>query len=321
MVSNKNSIKEVSNFKTHIHNAMSGVFSPDQSIAAIGTESGELILVDLYEKNVFHLYEGKSGWINSISISPDNSYVLTGGTDGKVWLWDIKKKKGLLIFSVGSGYLYVNISRDGRYILIVSIKSIHLLNAETHKEELSITIPYKILRLYGYTNSMALSGDNRLFLLGSNIRSFYLLDLTNVKTIHEFLVPQGRVWSLKFSPDNKYILSGSGDINLSGDWKDNGAVCMWEVQNGAKVWSNEDYEFPVMSVDFSPDGKHCLIYQGNFSNREIGYLKLIETKNGSETSTIELKNELVAIKYSYDSQRALTINKEGLIQEWSLPIQ
>jgi hypothetical protein len=56
------------------------------------------------------------------------------------------------------------------------------------------------------------------------------------------------VMSVAFSPDGRYIVSGSGDTTLK----------LWEIESGGLIHSFEWHRGFVISVAFSPDGKYIV---------------------------------------------------------------
>jgi len=80
------------------------------------------------------------------------------------------------------------------------------------------------------------------------------------------------VWSVAFSPDGRYALSGSLDKTLK----------LWEVNTGAKIRTFVGHTDYVYSVAFSPDGRYA------FSGSLDRTLKMWET--GIHTSSSSTKN-------------------------------
>jgi WD40 repeat protein len=62
----------------------------------------------------------------------------------------------------------------------------------------------------------------------------------------DFIGHSSSVFSIAFSPDGKYLASGSGG----------NTVKLWSVESQKEVTTLEGYDNTVYSVVFSPDGKY-----------------------------------------------------------------
>ncbi len=94
----------------------------------------------------------------------------------------------------------------------------------------------------------------------------------------------GWVNSVAFSPDTRYILSGSDD----------GTVRLWEVVNGKELHVFEGHTGKVTSVAFSPDGRHIL--SGGYDNQII----LWNAHNGQEIRRNNNNVEISSVAFSPD---------------------
>ena len=89
-----------------------------------------------------------------------------------------------------------------------------------------------------------------------------------------FLFTKAGADFLAFSPDGKYLVSGSGW------WDDDYAVRLWDVDAGFAVQSFYGHTKNVTSVAFSPDGKY--IMSGSLDHT----VKKWDVSNGQLVSSI-----------------------------------
>jgi WD40 repeat protein len=66
--------------------------------------------------------------------------------------------------------------------------------------------------------------------------------------IRTFYVHTSSAYSVAFSPDGRYALSGSHD----------GTLKLWDVNSGAEIRTFAMHTDSVVSVAFFPDGRYCL---------------------------------------------------------------
>ena len=159
--------------------------------------------------------------INALAPSPDGAWLAVSyWTEDPLWLWDISKRA--LTRSLDTqgieGHLdfrVIAFSPDGRYLVAGGMST---------DEENTIT---PLLAMWNTAT-------------GQRIRTF---------TGHEFLVT-----AATFSPDGRFILSGSGPVN---DLKDY-SIRLWDVETGEQVRQYNGHTWSVMSVKFRADGNEFL---------------------------------------------------------------
>ena len=98
--------------------------------------------------------------------------------------------------------------------------------------------------------------------------------------------------SVAFSPDGRYVLSGSDDKTLK----------LWDIETGREIRQFKGHTNYVLSVAFSPDGR--TIVSGSFDNT----LKLWEVATGKEIRTFKGHKPFV---FSPDGRYALSESQDN----------
>ncbi|MFC1525099.1 cytochrome D1 domain-containing protein [Planctomycetota bacterium] len=118
----------------------------------------------------------------------------------------------------------------------------------------------------------------------------------------------GSIRSLAFSPDGKYVLSGSADLKL------------WDIATGREIRTFTGHASVVSSIAFSPDGKY-IISAGLYDKS----LKLWEVATGKEVRTfLGHQDHINAVAFSPDGRYIISgggfssDNKDSAIRIWDV---
>jgi len=261
--------------------------SPDGHtvLAGVSTSTGDrsaMILWDLDTYAEIRRYEGHTGAIRDLSVSPDGKQVLTVSSDDSIRLWDLESGVELRRHAFTEP-ISVAFTPDGRSALVESFMgSVFLVDVETgellHRygpggaglyientfseghtvltvvngSDLSlwdIDTEQGIGILTGHksiTHAVAVSADSRLALSGGTDPYMILWDLETCSEIRRLLMPTSAVVkSLAFSPDGGLALSGQSD----------GVVILWDVATGELLARYDGHYGEIAQVRFSPGGK------------------------------------------------------------------
>jgi len=113
----------------------------------------------------------------------------------------------------------------------------------------------------------------------------------------------GSVNSVAFSPDGKYVLTGSSDNTIK----------LWEVESGREIRTFLGHTKSVYSVAFSPDGKYVLT--GSSDNT----IKLWEIESGREIRTFSGHTKSVySVAFSPDGKQILSGSVDNTIKLWDV---
>ena len=234
---------------------------------------------------------GHTDWVNAVCYTPDGKYIVTASNDNTAKLWEIKTGKEIRTFAGHTSRLTsATISNDGKYLLTGSADSTARLWDINTGNNLKV-----FRRDSSWVNAVAFSPDGKIVLLGSG--DFYskgsmpmmrvdntaiLFDVASGKELRRFSGHNDDVNAVAFSPDGKYVLTGSGDM-----WSkintDNSAR-LWDSSSGKEIKSFIGHSDKIFSVAFSPDGKFIL------TGSKDATAKLWDVSSGKEIRTITEKD-------------------------------
>ena len=230
---------------------------------------------------------GHNNTINSVAVSTDGRYIVSGSVDSQLKLWDFQSSKELTTLQGHTDLIRsVVFSPNGNYILSGSFDDMVKLWDVASAQELKT--------FSGHTDdiwSVAFSPDGKYIISGSGDKTVKLWDVSSGLELQTFKGHAGDVRSVAFSPDGKYIISGSGDKTVK----------LWDVSSGLELQTFRQHKYGVNAVAFSPDGKYVL------SGSSDKTLKLWDVKNANVLKTFKGHSDgIVSVAYSPDGKLVLS---------------
>jgi WD40 repeat protein len=224
---------------------------------------------------------GHTGEVFSVAFSPDGSQILSAARDYTTRLWDVKSGRQVHCLQGHTNTVYkASFSPDGSQAISASADyTVRLWDLKTGRE----------IRRMGQA-----SGGH-----------------TDI------------VWTADFSPDGRYAVSGSGKqldlVNRSNGvprfWpgtKDF-TVRLWDVQTGTEVRRFTGHTDAVLSVAFTPDGRHLL--SGGIDHM----VRLWEVATGKQLRVFTEHTDMVSGVAVYpDGKHALSAGRDGTLRFWKL---
>ena len=108
------------------------------------------------------------------------------------------------------------------------------------------------------------------------------------------------VYSVAWSPDGKYIASGSND----------NTVKIWDVASGKEIRTLFGHSSYVKSVAWSPDGKH--IASGSYDHTA----KIWDAASGKEVRTLDHSSYVKSVAWSPDGKYIASGSWDGSVKIW-----
>ncbi len=222
-------------------------FSPDGRILAAGTQpidGGDIVLWDIVDKQIIATLKGHTGWVNSVSFSPDGSKLASGSSDGTIRLWDVETMKSIATLKGHTGWVNsVSFSPDGSKLASGSSDgTIRLWDVETMKSTELLNDHDPSDRVW----DIKFNPEATFIASGNSDKTIKLTSISDGYTSSELKGHSREVLSLSFNGDGTVLGSIAMDDTLR----------LWNVETGISL-----LEIPfnnilgMQSVQFSHDGK------------------------------------------------------------------
>jgi len=271
------------------------------SIALIG-----LVGIALAAEPRIVIQRGHTDGVCAVAVSPDGRFLVTGGEDNLVKLWDIASGKEMRSFVGHENWvLSVAFSPDGKRVYSSSRDGmIKQWDVENGKEILTI----KAHRFF--VNSIALSPDGTfLASCAENTTALFLWDTATARKIREFVGHKEPIQALAYSPDGRKILSAGVDKTLR----------LWDEKSGKCVSTMGGlfgHGQTVTALAISPDGQYAI------SGSEDCTVRLWDLKRGSQIRTFQKMhsgyNYPNALAFSPDGKSVASGSWSGYLTLWDV---
>jgi WD40 repeat protein len=320
------------------------VLSSGQRCAAVSSKGSLLFsAMDL---------KGHEWPVYSLAFSPDGETLATASEDRSVRIWKTKDCSAATcipeILSKHKGsVLWVTFSADGRTLFSSSRdRTIRLWDMSTRKEA------GVLLGHQGEVNKVFFSEKEQRVISVGDESSLFLWDMRQIGT-RAFIGHSDAVFSLRFSPDGKTIVTasndktarlwdvscGGGDFSLycdkvsrvielgasawdvafSSDGKlfyialSDGTVAVWSAESGARVATMSGHEGDVYALDRSPDG--ALIASAGKDKT----IRIWETSNHKQKIVLEGHTDsILDVSFSADQRYIASASQDGTVRVWDV---
>lgn len=232
-------------------------YTPDGQAILIGTGNGEVIQLNADTMEIERIFTGLMAPTPDLTLSPDERFLAAGDFIGNFAVWDYQTEEILFTTKYDKPFSAVKFTPDGRY-MFEATQSGNLIIRDTDNWESIWELP-----LGPGWNDIAITSDGQYFAIGEGNGTLRMYTVETQELAHEFVGHRGIIGSVAFSPDDRLLMSGSGD----------GSARVWDIETGTEIRRIE--EGAALHVLFSPDGES--IFVGETSSGTIWQLDIQET--------------------------------------------
>ena len=188
--------------------------------------------------------------VYSVAISADGEYIVAGGNDDKVHLFD--KDNSTPLWSYDTGFYSVDevaISADGEYIAAGSAYYNNMWQGKVYLFDKDNSTPLWNYTSYHRVNSVSISSDGEYIAAGSSGGVVFLFNKDNSTPIWDYSITSSML-IVAISADGEYIAGGSTP------WANR--VHLFGKDSSAPLWSYETVDY-VRTISISADGKYIAV--------------------------------------------------------------
>ncbi len=201
-----------------------------------------------------------TGPVNALAFSPDGKYLVAGfgsknlytpvSSPNPLKVWNVATRRLIRLLYGHTGYcVSVDFSSDGKLLASASRDGTAILwSTQTWNRAQTLQNPD---RRSGYVEDVAFSPNGKTLAMASYGGNVYLWDVASGKALAPLTGHSSGVMAVAFSRDGRTLASGSVDQT----------VRLWNVATGQELMRMDTAGAevgPLLTLAFSPDGKHLL---------------------------------------------------------------
>jgi WD40 repeat protein len=237
----------------HTNDVLAVAISPDETQVVTASRDESIILWDTATGEIIRTFTGgHSSRITTVAIHPNKHLLVSGGADNQLVVWSVDENTPLQTLSDHTETLVgVAFSPDGTNLISVSVNG-QIILWETQTWTAVYRRSVATLRLTG----VSFSPNGRLVALSAGSpfagdltqNAVLVWDVLQGQVIRQYLGHSLQVNDVAFSPDSRYIFSGSVDMTVR-VWASDPQARFWRVQESFNSQGDME-EFTAIATDF-----------------------------------------------------------------------
>jgi WD40 repeat protein len=297
----------------HTSRIWSVAFSPDSQWLASSSDDQTVRFWEVHTGQSLRTLQGQHNWIWSVAFNPISNLLASGGEDWTVRLWDVETGHCTAALSGHTGRVWsVAFSADGEWVASGSDdQTIKLWQRQTGHCLKTLRGHSRQIRSVAFNPDGHLiasaSGDQTIRIWSVGKDNTALTQTTPQRILGECLMTlQGHtswVFSVMFSPDDRYLATGSNDATIR----------IWAVTTGECLHELTGHDGAILSVAFSPDG--TVLASGSFDQT----VRLWNYKTGECLAVLSgHTGHVQSVDFSPDGTRLASSSTDKTVRVWNV---
>lgn len=246
---------------------------------ALGSANlGQLLVWEWQSEQYIMKQQGHSSELNCIAYSPDGQYVVTGGEDAKVKVWNVNNGFCFVTFSEhSSAVTALEFSNTKKFVVSASLDgTVRAYDLIRYRNFRTFTSPRPV-----QFSSLAIDASGELVVAGGrDIFEIYLWSMKLGRLLEVLSGHEGPVVSLAFAPVS------TSSMLVSGSWDH--TIRLWNCLEWSGDHETIEIQSNVTAVAFKPDGEEVAVAALS------GNIQIFSVKTSVQIASIEGRNDLGA---------------------------
>jgi WD40 repeat protein len=238
--------------------------------------------------------EGHTKDVVSVAFSSNGRWLVSGGDDGAVRLWDVQR--GQLERVLGThtkGIDHVTFSRDSEWAVSSG------LDNKVFVFRLDGSVPNRVIdEDAGFR--IALSPDGTKLIAGAQSGDVRVRDAQTGVLIKTLKQHTDRAFSLAFSPDGTELIVGSWDHSIS----------VWDLSTLERKRLLTEFDAEVSAIEFSHDGRFVAVAESD----DVIHLRAWPSWARSHTIRTPEGSRFPTLAFSADDRVLLSATADGVVR-------
>lgn len=262
-------------------------YHPNGEEFAVGYGNGLVSIMD-QQGEIKRRFQAHQNWTFDLTYSSDGKFLISGGGDDVVQIWDTKTWKSTAMYEDHTDDLHgVALTSDGKWLATASDDGVVLLRNLADDEVM------RVGQHKAQVTSVAISKDDVIASSGRD-EQIMVWKTRSIDPTHVLLGHEEDVLQVNFSHDGSKLVSASYDKTAR----------VWDVETGDLECVIADHEDWVFSAIFTIDGQHIITASADENLRMF-------TVDGKLTSKLFIGSDVADLVAHPDGQQVVAGTADG----------